>query len=516
MPFFMQCPFCQQRFNLPYTVVVIGCPICGKTFLVDHLSEGCSWVSTDVPAATGPEDKPVLQASPPKLLESMPIIGKTSDSPVTVDVKPAAKTASVPELREPIPFFVEVSKSSVAQDGGKPASESAAVPELPEPMPMFAETLDPPLTEDEVNAACKTASVAELPEPFPIFEETPTPPAVEEVVKPASKSASTPELVKPIPIFVRTSDSPVSDIDKTKPAPKIVAPAPLPQAPATDEDVDDAIPKWLNPWGLAAFMLAVSALLLASLTGLRILTITLSALGLAVAGLGIWTKSEDQTKGRLSLALGGSMNGVLLLLVLFVPGVIHSRWAMDFSVPRSDPNKLAAVPRDEPRHEGKSLSPEEWVDAVKEAIRQDDVFVRVESVQIDRLADRGDNRYVLVHLRLANSGHERTIAVTGFGRDKDQPVLTDNSGRAYPFVEERPRKLGRGRGPLIFENAGSKVRELAATGFLDQLLIFEAPSAKIEAFNLEVPTSAWGRAGVCKFRCPGSFKASVGLKKGKP
>src|SRR6516162_4144699 len=234
MPFFMQCPFCQQRFNLPYTVVVIGCPICGKTFLVDHLSEGFSWESPDAPAVSGPNDKPVLQASPPKLLESMPFVGKTSDPPVTADVKPASKTASVPELPGPVPFPAEVSERLVAQDGGKPAYDTASAPEFSEPMPIFAEALDPPLSEDEVNAACKIASVPELPEPIPIVKEDRDPPAVEEVGR-ASKTASTPEFMKPIPIFAKTSDSPVFDMDKTKPAPKTVPPSALPQSPSIDD-----------------------------------------------------------------------------------------------------------------------------------------------------------------------------------------------------------------------------------------------------------------------------------------
>jgi len=515
MPFFMQCPFCQQKFNLPYTVVVIGCPICGKTFLVDHLSEGFSWESPDAPAVSGPNDKPVLQASPPKLLESMPFVGKTSDPPVTADVKPASKTASVPELPGPVPFPAEVSERLVAQDGGKPAYDTASAPEFSEPMPIFAEALDPPLSEDEVNAACKIASVPELPEPIPIVKEDRDPPAVEEVGR-ASKTASTPEFMKPIPIFAKTSDSPVFDMDKTKPAPKTVPPSALPQSPSIDDAEEFTLQDWVSPWGLAAFVLAVSGLLLASVVGVRILTITFSAFGLVAAGLGLWTSNEDQTRGRLSLALTGAMNGVLLLLVLFVPGVINSRWAIDFSVPASDPNKLVLVPRDEPRHEGRPVSEEEWVDAAKEAIRQDEVFIRVESAKVERLAEKGDGKYLLVHLRLGHSGYGKSITVEGFSREKNPPVLTDDSGRQVAFVEQRLRKNLRGRGPLVFEISGPQARELTATGYLDVLLVFEAPAAKVAGLNLEVPASAWGRMGLCKFRCPGLFDARVDFKKGKP
>jgi hypothetical protein len=161
------------------------------------------------------------------------------------------------------------------------------------------------------------------------------------------------------------------------------------------------------------------------------------------------------------------------------------------------------------------LSEEDWVDAVREAIRQADVFIRVESIQIDHLADKGENKYLLVYLRLANSGHERTIAVAGFSRETHQPVLTDGSGRHYAFLEERLRKR-RGRGPIVFDVVGPQAREMPATGFLDQLLVFAAPQGKAEALNLELPASAWGRTGVCKFRCQRFFKADIGLKKGQP
>jgi hypothetical protein len=307
-------------------------------------------------------------------------------------------------------------------------------------------------------------------------------------------------------------------LDEAKPVPRTVPAAPLPQSPATDDDEEEVagLPRWLGPWGLATCAFAVLALLLASVVGVRILTITLCVCGLMAAGIGFWTRDQAQRKGRLSLALGATCNALLLLLALFLPGVINSRWARDFGVAASDPNKQVVVPRDQPRDQGRPLSDGEWVNPVKEAIRQDEVFTRVESVQVDRLADKGDNKYLLVYLRLANSGYGRTVPVETFSREKHRPLLTDDSGREYAFLEERPRKPLRGRGPVTFETACPPVREMPATGFLDQMLVFEAPSGKVGALNLEVPASAWGRTGSCRFRSPGLFDASADAKKGKP
>jgi hypothetical protein len=476
MPFFMQCPFCRERFNLPYSVVVIGCPLCGKTFVVDHLTEGFSWESSTPTAATLPVPQKVLS---PNLAEPKPILEEPSDPPVIEDQVDPQKTL-------PLDF--------------------------PEPLPVFAEASAPPVIEDQANPV-----PLDFPEPLPIFTEAPAPPVIEDQVKPAHKTAPAQELLETAPLEESPPEPPPSSTDRVKPVPKIVPTPVLPRpAPSDAEDEEDStFPDWLSPWSLAAFGFGVVALLLASLLGVRILTIGLSGGGIVMAVLGFWTNlQKGPARDRVTLALGGTISGGVLILALFVPGVINSRWARDFSVPAGDPNKLVQVPRDQPRLEGKPLSPDDWVDAVQDAIRQDDVFIRLESVQIDQLADKGENKYLQVHLRLGNSGHERTIVVTGFSPDKDQPVLTDESGKPYPFLEQRLRKRPRGgRGPLVFDLTGPQEKEVAATGYLDVLLVFEAPAATVAALNLEVPAAAWGRTGVCKFRFPESFKVEV--KKGK-
>jgi hypothetical protein len=301
-----------------------------------------------------------------------------------------------------------------------------------------------------------------------------------------------------------------------QPAPNPCSAPDRPQLERGDVADDGPLPDWVNAWGLAAFGLGVLALLLASpyLLGVRLLTISLSVCGVVVLLLGLWSDRNNPRKGRISLALGGLLSGAVLFFAAFVPGIINSRWTRDFSVPTSDPNSLVVVRRDYPRDEGKSLSAEDWVDAVREAIRQDEVYVRVESVQVDRLADNGENKYVLVFLRLGNSGHERSVRFAGFSRDQHKPILTDNEGKQYPFLEQRPRKLAQGAGKVVFEASPLRERELPATGFLDQLLVFEGAPVKMEEMHLELPASAWGRTGVCRFRCPGLFK--VERNKGKP
>jgi hypothetical protein len=129
------------------------------------------------------------------------------------------------------------------------------------------------------------------------------------------------------------------------------------------------------PWGMAAFVLAVLALLLASLVGVRWLTLTLSALGALVALMGIpATGTARESKDRVWLALGGILSGVVLCLTLFVPGLINDFWSLDVAVPETDPNQLVLVPHNQPRDPGRSMAADDWADTVKEATRQGDLL----------------------------------------------------------------------------------------------------------------------------------------------
>src|SRR5713101_5046079 len=85
MPFFMQCPYCRNKFSLPYSVMVTACPNCMKSFPVDHLDKAFTWEPTSPPAVAGAEDsKPVSRTAPAaELPEPFPISRGTSAPPAT-------------------------------------------------------------------------------------------------------------------------------------------------------------------------------------------------------------------------------------------------------------------------------------------------------------------------------------------------------------------------------------------------------------------------------------------------
>ena len=156
------------------------------------------------------------------------------------------------------------------------------------------------------------------------------------------------------------------------------------------------------------------------------------------------------------------------------------------------------------------LSANDWANAVTDVIRQDDVRISILSVAVGQLPNKGMTPFVLIRFRLTNEGNERTIPFEGFSVENHLPTLTDETGRKYAFVEQRPRKPA--AGPPIYEVAPAKVVDLKPGAYLDTLLVFDSPGPGFEALKLEIPTSAWGRKGVCKFRIPEQF-SSIDSKK---
>jgi hypothetical protein len=303
-----------------------------------------------------------------------------------------------------------------------------------------------------------------------------------------------------------------SDDDEDEFAPSEVpqrrSPSPgLATARAASDSVDelDAQASWINPWGAAALGAATLALLQASLVGIWTLTLALAVLGLVLVGLGIRDTQQQQERRRADrawFAATGSLCAIILLVALVMPGLINHWWAIDASVPRSDANRLVAVNRDNPLDAGRELSADDWVDATTEAIRQDDVFVRVESVKLGTLSGK-DGTYLQVHLRVGNCKNERTIAVEGFGANKQRPLVTDEAGRSYDFVEQRPGRPA--KGGAVFSASTPAAATLGGADRKEYLLLFSSPVSRFEAVKLAVPASAWNRKGVCKLRISRAF-----------
>jgi hypothetical protein len=271
-----------------------------------------------------------------------------------------------------------------------------------------------------------------------------------------------------------------------------------------EEKAKADLPLPLNVWGLAGFILGALGLLAASLVGIWIVTVALSALGVGAVAWGwVATRHDRQPKDRVWLNLGGGMSGVVLLITLFLPGLLNDLWPVDVPVAAADANKLELVERDTP-DERKPLGADDWANAATQAIRQDDALVRLESVKAGAVPGKNSAQYLQIHFRLANVGRKQDFTFEGFDKDARLPVLKDNSGRSFTFVEQRPRVTARGEPKFVEPN--SQPVPVTATQKAEYLLVFELPPTG--PYLLELPAAAWGRTGVCRFRIESSFDST--------
>jgi hypothetical protein len=221
---------------------------------------------------------------------------------------------------------------------------------------------------------------------------------------------------------------------------------------------------------------------------------------LATLGL-LATKETSQAKDRAWLTLSGGMCALLLLVTFFLPGTLNNYWALNVTVVEPERDQFIAVPRDDPKGDGKRLGTDDAADAATEVIRHDDLLLSVETVKAGQLPDKNRLAVGLVHLQFANIG-SGPITFKGFDNDKHRPALTDTSGRAYAFLEQRQRL--RSSGDPVFAPRPGGV-ELHATESQGYLLVFELPLGGLKTLKLELPAAAWGRQGVYQFFITGPF-----------
>ena len=241
---------------------------------------------------------------------------------------------------------------------------------------------------------------------------------------------------------------------------------------------------WLSLWGLGALLLAALGVSIAVLAGVRWLSLVMVGAGLALAVTGAWKCRACRRTGVWSSTLtGGIVCVTILVLIVLFPGVLNSFWAMDSQPVESDPDLFVVVPRENPRDEGRSYSSDLWLDAEKEGLRQDDLFIHIEAAKVGHLPERG-GPFLLVPFHLLQFQNNRPTTFERFDPGHTEPRLTDETGRSYRFVGDRVRK------------PPSKFDVLLK---VDHLLVFELVAPGIQSLKLEVPAAAWGRTGTCRF-----------------
>jgi hypothetical protein len=234
--------------------------------------------------------------------------------------------------------------------------------------------------------------------------------------------------------------------------------------------------------------------------GIRWLTIALVFLGFSIACYGAWSSRFDpQPRDKVWLAMSGILGGSIVLLICLAPGLLNNRWDIDRTIPKPDPNELMVVPREKAMQKGRLSTKDEVLDSATEAFRQDDVVIRIESAKIGQVPGKGEKPYFQLLFRVVNTGHGQSIPLEGFS--EYQPVLSDQAGHSFAFIEQRLKQI-KNRAVVYESWNGRQSIEIGVRGSQDVMLIFESPPAG-ETLKLEVNSAAWGRKGMCRFRIAG-------------
>jgi hypothetical protein len=228
------------------------------------------------------------------------------------------------------------------------------------------------------------------------------------------------------------------------------------------------------------------------------------AAGIAVMGL-FAGSSVLGAEGRARLA-GGLAIG-LHALVLLVVIVLPSWLGLDPWRGPNEPQRLEGpVALEHGANRSEPVDPNAWLDAARYSWENKDVRITVRSAHLGPVELTGPGgakrttkaQYLHIRLRVVNSGIERDIPLSGWaiGRNPESIRVVDAKGTALRAATfEQGWQPPRGKiSERLFPDQSS-----------EPLLIYAAPSAKVESLRLELPGSAAGLAETIKFRLGGGF-----------
>jgi hypothetical protein len=252
----------------------------------------------------------------------------------------------------------------------------------------------------------------------------------------------------------------------------------------------------LNFGTLIAFLAGSVALCLASFPTLSHLTKPLSVLGLT---LGVLAGLVPALWKRRNLGLPVTMSALCLGVLLFA-----GNWPR---MSESTPPPMVAMrfaERGMVAHE--PIKETDWVDASVSAVKLNDLRLQIVTARIGsvEMEDQGkkalsQERCLVIRLRVGYAGivfqalPYETWADSSESPSKHPPTLVDNQNQAYAQKTFPADRKIVGRGGRTTLTPGRMVEEV---------LVFEPPSAKVEYLRLTLPASAFGASGEFKLQIP--------------
>lgn len=262
---------------------------------------------------------------------------------------------------------------------------------------------------------------------------------------------------------------------------------------------------WLNPWGVVGLLLGGMGLLAASFPWVRNLTIPLSALGCLLGGMGIFTSELKTWKMLLIPAIAALFGFGLLLVALCWPTLLGDNYARVDQEILTDSSTPKLIGRDGKPQIPAGSANQDWLDASQGDIHWGNVRVAVRGLSIGPVALGGPGgsgvskkHYVQVRLRLTNIGSSAPLTYQSWGgrglNPSDHPAtLTDTQGKNYSSCNHQLGRPIKGHTPEAMLKPGQQVEDL---------LVFDGPTKNVEFYRLQLPTGAWGGAGVLRLHLP--------------
>jgi hypothetical protein len=271
----------------------------------------------------------------------------------------------------------------------------------------------------------------------------------------------------------------------------------------------------VNRFALAALLTGSVALISASISFLEIPALVLGGIGLIVGILGLRSPQEKIW----------SIIGLSASLVAIGLGAIALFHGGD---DKSSENRLTHVPLRNPMIHASSRENAEgesdWVDVGTNAAQQGDVRVRLISIAIGPVdfkeppgpagkslgassksgQKRPREKYLIIKLRISNAGAGRLIEYAGWNHPSPNPEagllsLRDAAGKEYSLKVFPPGR----------EVVGQVSRaSIPPTKWVDDVLVFEAPTGRVEFLRLELPGDIVGNKSNFRLQIPGRMIAT--------
>jgi len=270
-----------------------------------------------------------------------------------------------------------------------------------------------------------------------------------------------------------------------------------------------------NHFALAALLTGSVALISASISFLRIPALILGGIGLIVGILGL-----RSPQGKIWSVVGLSASLVAIsfaAITLFHGGDDNSSENRLTQVPLRNPVTRASARENDNRET-------DWVDAGTNAAQQGDVRVRLISIAVGpvdfkelpgpagksqgastkSVQKRPREKYLIIKLRISNAGAGRLIEYAGWNHPSPNPEagllsLRDAGGKEYSL-----KVFPAGREVVGQVSKAS----IPPTKWVDDVLVFEAPTGRVEFLRLELPGDSVGNKSNFRLQIPGRMIAT--------